>query len=168
MKKILVICFVLLFAVPAMATDFNCQFPPFGKTVEQFKDSSLFLKHKEKEGIAYYKYTGKCKLKIQKLVPEVDQYFGFINDKIYCNILSFYLPETLPVEEFEDYCFNLLEGYIIKPAKRADEGDWRITKCNHTMDGLVIKFKFNKKTRQGKVGWYYTPLREKDDFLEKE
>ncbi|MBI9112755.1 hypothetical protein [Maridesulfovibrio ferrireducens] len=164
MKKILIICFILLLALPAMASEFNCQFPPYGQKVDLLNQEGTFLKHKEKNGISYYKYTGGCELNIEKLVSPVVQYFGFIDQKMYCNILTFTLPETLPIEEFEEYCFNLLKGYIVDPVKRTEEGDWKITKCNHSMEGLIIKFKFNRKTRAGKVGWYYTPLRKTDDF----
>ncbi len=165
MKKIIIICFILLLAVPAMADYFNCQFPPYGKTVEHLNDKALFSKHKEKNGITYYKFTGECTLQIEKMVAPVEQYYGFIDNKVYCNIFSFYLPEDLTIEEFEKFGLDMMDKEIIKPIKRSVDGDWRIIKCKHVMDGLVIKFKYNSKTRQGKVGWYYKPLKDKDDFL---
>ncbi len=165
MKKIIIICFILLLAVPAMAEDFNCQFPPYGKTVEQLNDKALFSKHLENGGITYYKFNGECTLQIEKMVSPVEQYYGFIDNKVYCNLISFYLPETLSIEEFEEFGLSLVEEYIVKPLKRYEEGDWRITTYKYALDGLVLKFKFNRKTRQGKVGWYYKPLKSKDDFL---
>lgn len=165
MKKAIIICFILLMAIPAAAEDFNCKFPPFGKNLDELHEQGMFLKHKEKNGITYYTYTGNCTLNINKYVSEVDQYFGFIDHKLYCNILSFKLPQDVSYVEFEEYCHNLIKDYIVGPIKTKEKGDWIIKRYKDKLEGLIIKLKYNKKTREEKVAWYYTPLKEKYEYF---
>lgn len=67
-KNVLLATMMTLFLVgSSTAADFNCDLPPFGASLDTMSNDGKFIKYKEKKGVSYYNYTGKCELPIHQI-----------------------------------------------------------------------------------------------------
>lgn len=151
---------VFCFFSPALAAEFDCNFPPFGSQLEELGNTGDFVKYKEKNGISYYNYTGKCVLPIHERVNPAISY-GFINNQLYTKIVSYSVKEANKdnPRAFKQFLMKHYGDQLQAKPKMKIEGDWEIYRIMLTEKDVKIKLKLNKVTQQVKTAWYYEPLR---------
>lgn len=153
---------ILLLATPALAQDFDCNFPPFGATLESLNSNGDFIKYMEKEGVSYYNYTNQCILPIhQKVAPAVA--YGFVENRLYAKFVSYTVEPEFKRGIFREFLLEKYGKQIKDKVVKKVEGDWEIYKVVFSEKQILIKYKFNTVTHQIKANWYYQPLRDKRD-----
>lgn len=169
-KKLLVSVLLVLFSfVPSFSAEFKCETPLFGDELSSFSNQDDFVKYKEKGGVSYYNFTGKCKLPIHgKANPA--QAYGFVDGKLYVGIFSYQIEGDF--EAFRAYALKnmkLMFGENFNGKLKAKpDGDWDVYHINLEGLDLKMKSKYNRLTRQVKTALYYQPLREQLNAMKKE
>jgi hypothetical protein len=154
MKKIwLGLLFAILFALPAMAGDFNSIYPPFGKSLNELGNASYFVKYLEKGVVSYYNYLGPREKDPIYEHSSPHMVYAFVDGKLYARISRNW------DEDFSVISANM-EKVFGEPAKRYEEGDWSVCQWNKLKgDDITLKVKYNKATSEVKTAHYYNPLR---------
>lgn len=160
MKKMAFIvgCFVLL--LPFLAHGFDCNKPDFGARLDDLNQDGYFVKYMEKDGIAYYNYTGPCRMDMHEESNPAYAY-AFIDNQLYARIVRFPLNGRSP-----EYIKEKMEKIVSKQIGttayvKKQEGDWSIYQWTDTKDKMKFKVKINIKTQEGKAAYYFEPLRGK-------
>jgi len=145
--------FVALFALPAVAGDFNSIYPPFGEKMVNLDNASYFVKYMEKGSVSYYNYLGPREKDPIYEHSSPHMVYAFVDSKLYARISRNW------GEDFSVISANM-EKVFGAPDKRYEEGDWTVCQWN-TLKGedITLKVKFNKTTREVKTAHYYNPLR---------
>lgn len=160
MKNALFLSFLMLglFVSPAISSDFDCNFPPFGASIESLNGNGDFVKYMEKEGISYYNYTNQCVLPIHERVSPAVSY-GFVKGKLYAKYISYMAGPEFKNGVFKKFLIGKYGEHIKDKVVKKIEGDWDVYKVEFPEKKVLIKYKFNRVTRQIKSNWYYQPLR---------
>ena len=154
-RAMLLLCFLSLFlAAGATAGGFDCARPPYGTPIADINDNGYFVKFQEKDGVAYYNYTGPCKLGIhERLAPVI--VYGAVDGKLYSRIMK---------TENDD--LEVIKSVTTKLAgtpKTTTEGEWTVMRWSFPEKKMQMKLKYNNTTRATKSALYYQPLRPGQD-----
>jgi hypothetical protein len=160
MKKMAFVmgCYFLL--LPFLAHGFDCNKPDFGARLEELNKDGYFVKYMEKDGVAYYNYTGPCRMDMHE-ESNPAYAFAFIDNQLYARIARFPLLGRSP-EYIKDKMEKIVSkqiGTITYEKKR--DGDWSIYQWTNKQDKIKFKVKINTKIQDGKAAFYYEPLRAK-------
>ena len=140
----------VLLAATAVAGEFDCAKPQYGKPLASMNDSGYFVKFKEEAGVAYYNFTGPCKLGVhERLAPVI--VYGVVDGNLYSRVMR---------TEHDD--IEIIKQVTTKLAgtpKTTDEGDWTVMRWNFPEKKIKMKLKYNNATRATKSALYYEPLR---------
>jgi len=154
MRKLwLGLVFAVLFALPAVAGDFNSIYPPFGSKLDEMDNAAYFVKYLEKEGVSYYNYLGpRMKDPIYEH-SSPHMVYAFVQGKLYARISRNWGEDKGPI-------LSNMEKVFGAPSKSYDEGDWSVYQWDSLKgDDITFKLKFNNTTREVKTAHYYNPLR---------
>lgn len=157
----LAIMMTLFFVGSSAAADFDCEFPPFGASLETMSSDGEFIKYKETKGVSYYNYTGKCELPIhQRVNPAIS--YGFVEGKLYAKIVTYSVADvdTGQSSSFREFLKAKYPQMVSNATKKVD-GDWDVYKVKMDDRDYTIKYKYNKVLELVKSSWYYTPLRKR-------
>lgn len=149
-------CLVVLafVASTAMAGGFDCAKPPYGKPLASMNDGGYFVKFVESEGVAYYNYTGPCRLGVhERLAPVI--VYGVVDGKLYSRIMR-----------TEHDNIDIIKQVTTKLAgtpKTTTEGEWTVMRWSFPEKMMQMKLKYNNTTRATKSALYYQPLRPGQD-----
>ncbi|HML54621.1 MAG TPA: hypothetical protein PKC79_11045 [Solidesulfovibrio magneticus] len=145
-------CIVVLtlFVSAASAGSFDCVKPPYGKPFASMNEEGAFQKVKEEGGIAYYNYTGPCRIGVyERLTPIIA--YGVVDNKLYSRVM-----------QTENDDIDIIRQVTTKLAgtpKTTEEGDWTVMRWNFPEKQIKMKLKYNNKTKATKSALYYEPLR---------
>ena len=145
-------CIVVLalFVSAASAGSFDCVKPPYGKPFAPMNEDGSFQKVKEIGDIAYYNYTGICKIGVyERLTPIIA--YGVVDGKLYSRVM-----------QTENDDIDIIRQVTTKLAgtpKSTEEGDWTVMRWNFPEKQIKMKLKYNNKTKATKSALYYEPLR---------
>ena len=140
----------LLLAANAMAGEFDCAKPPYGKQLASMNDHDYFVKFMEKAGVSYYNYTGPCKLGVHERLSPIIVY-GVVNGNLYSRVMK-----------TENDNIDIIKQVTTKLAgtpKTVAEGDWTVMSWDFPEKKMTMKLKFNNVTKATKSAIYYEPLR---------
>lgn len=151
-----VLCLFALAALVALvapeARAFDCANPPFGKALNDIEGREDFVKFKEADGVAYYNFTGACRLGVhERLAPVI--VYGFVNDRLYCKIMKTWDDDLGVIKEVTKKLF--------KDPVISTEGNWTVLTAFNPQKEMKLKIKFNNATRETKSAVYYEALRPK-------
>lgn len=142
--------FVLLWATAGFAGEFDCVKPPYGAEISSINDHDYFVKFDEKEGVAYYNYTGPCRLGVhERLAPVI--VYGVVDGRLYSRIMK---------TEHDD--IEIIKAVTTKLAGKpqtVQEGDWQVMSWDFPEKKIRMKLKYNNATKATKSAIYYEPLR---------
>uniref|UniRef100_I2Q5U1 Uncharacterized protein n=1 Tax=Desulfovibrio sp. U5L TaxID=596152 RepID=I2Q5U1_9BACT len=154
-RVMLLLCFLSLsLAASALAGGFDCAKPPYGTPIADINDNGYFVKFQEKDGVAYYNYTGPCKLGIhERLAPVI--VYGAVDGKLYSRIMK-----------TENDNLEVIKSVTTKLAgtpQTTTEGDWLVMRWDFPEKKVKMKLKYNNVTHATKSATYYEPLRPQAD-----
>lgn len=145
-------CIVVLtlFVSAAMADSFDCVKPSYGKSFAPMNEDGSFQKVSENGDIAYYNYTGPCKIGVyERLTPIIA--YGVVDGKLYSRVM-----------QTENDDIDIIRQVTTKLAgtpKTTEEGDWTVMRWNFPEKQIKMKLKYNNTTKATKSALYYEPLR---------
>ncbi len=157
MPRRVFVAFCLVFlclAATAWAGGFDCARPPYGALLRDINDHDYFVKFDAKGGIAYYNYTGPCRLILHEQTAPIIVY-GFVDGRLYSRIVR---------TDRDD--LGMIRSMATKVAgspKESVEGDWTILRWDFPDKNVKMKVKYNNVTEASKSTTYYEPLRPKTD-----
>ena len=148
-----VVCLLVLFcAATAVAGSFDCVKPPYGAPMDSINDNDYFVKFMEKNGIAYYNYTGPCKLGVhERLAPVI--VYGVVDGKLYSRIMK--------TEHDDIEIIKTVTTKLAGTPQTAHEGEWLVMSWDFPEKKIKMKLKYDEKTKATKSAIYYEPLRPK-------
>lgn len=162
-KDVLLAIMMTLFLVETgSAADFDCDLPPFGASLEAIGNDGQFIKYKEKKGVSYYNYTGKCELPIhQRVNPAIS--YGFVEGKLFAKIVTYSVAgvNTGQSSTFRDFLKAKYPQQVSNASKKKVDGDWDIYKVEIEDRDVTLKYKYNRVLELVKSSWYYKPLRKR-------
>lgn len=162
-KNVLLALMVTLFLVgPSTAADFDCEFPPFGTSLEAISSDGEFIKYKESKNVSYYNYTGKCELPIhQRVNPAIS--YGFVEGKLFAKIVTYAVADvnTGQSSTFRDFLKAKYPKMVSNASQKKVDGDWDVYKIKMEDRDVTIKYKYNRVLEVVKSSWYYNPLRKR-------
>lgn len=142
----------LLWTAAGWAGEFDCVKPPYGAQLSSINDHDYFVKFDEKEGVAYYNFTGPCKLGVhERLAPVI--VYGVVDGKLYSRIMK---------TEHDD--IDIIKAVTTKLAgtpQTVTEGDWLVMSWDFPEKQIKMKLKYNNILKSTKSAIYYEPLRPK-------
>jgi len=147
-------CALIIFSTSASAENFDCVRPVFGVSMESIPDHQFFVKYKESGGVAYYNYTGPCRLAMHEHVAPTIVY-GFVGDKLYSRIIHTFNDDIEMIKK------HMLTEF--GTPRIVESGDWLTLTWGKNERNLKNKVKFNLKTREAKWAMYFEPLRPAGD-----
>jgi hypothetical protein len=140
----------LLLAGHALAGGFDCAKPAYGEPLASMNDNNYFVRFMEKDGIAYYNFTGPCKLGVhERLAPVI--VYGVVNGKLYSRVMR--------TENDDIEIIKKVTSKLAGTPKETAEGDWTVMAWDFPEKKMKMKLKFNKATKVSKSAIYYEPLR---------
>ncbi|EHJ49291.1 hypothetical protein DFW101_3292 [Solidesulfovibrio carbinoliphilus subsp. oakridgensis] len=146
--------FFLLQAASVLAGGFDCTRPPYGTPLKDINDHDYFVKFDERGGIAYYNYTGPCRLILHEQTAPIIVY-GVVAGKLYNRIVR---------TDHDDLgIITSMATKVAGPPKETTEGDWTIRRWDFPDKNVKMKVKYNNVTQASKSTTYYEPLRPKTD-----
>lgn len=144
----------VILAGTAAAGSFDCAKPPYGKPLASMNDGDYFVKFKEDGGVAYYNFTGPCKLGVhERLAPII--VYGVVDGKLYSRVMR---------TELDD--IDIIKQVTTKLAgtpKTTTEADWTVMRWNFPEKKMKMKLKYNNVTKATKSALYYEELRPDQD-----
>ncbi|MEL7640857.1 MAG: hypothetical protein AAGU21_14555 [Solidesulfovibrio sp.] len=152
-RALFLLCLLsLVWTAAAPAGGFDCVKPPYGATISSINDNDYFVKFSEKEGVAYYNYTGPCKLGVhERLAPVI--VYGAVDGKLYSRIMK---------TEHDD--IDIIKAVTTKLAgtpQTVTEGEWLVMSWDFPEKRIKMKLKYNSASQATKSAIYYEPLRPK-------
>ena len=159
-KKMSMLIFTFILAIPLLSYGFDCNKPDFGAKLEDINKDGYFVKYMEKDGIAYYNYTGPCRMDMHE-ESNPAYAFAFIDNQLYARIARFPLLGRTP-----EYIKDKMEKIVSKQIgntgyEKKQDGDWTVYQWINKQDQMKFKVKINTKIQDGKAAFYYEPLRAK-------
>ena len=153
MKKyalVLGLLVALALSSSALAGGFDCKEPAFGKSLSEINDNDYFVKFMDKDGVAYYNYTGPCRLPTHERQAPLIVY-GFVDGKLFCRIIKTWHDDLETIKK--------VAGMLYGEPKVNKEGIYTVLSWDVAQTNLAVKVKFNNKTREAKSAVYFEPLR---------
>ena len=152
-RTLFAMCLIVSLGVAtAWAGGFDCVKPPYGAPLASINDNDYFVKFMEKDGIAYYNYTGPCRLGVhERLAPVI--VYGVVDGKLYSRIMK---------TEHDD--IDIIKAVTTKLAgtpETATEGQWLVMSWDFPEKQIKMKLKYNNDSKATKSAIYYAPLRPK-------
>ena len=153
LRRLLLSCTILfLFAATALAGEFDCAKPPYGAPLQSINDHDYFVKFMEKGGVAYYNYTGPCRLGVhERLAPII--VYGVVDGKLYGRIMQ--------TEHDNIDIIKQVTSKLAGTPETTTDGNWTVMSWDFPEKQVRMKLKFNNATKATKSAIYYEPLRPK-------
>ena len=141
---------ILLLTTSAMAGAFDCAKPQYGKPLATMNDSGYFVKFKEDGGVAYYNFTGPCKLGVhERLAPTI--VYGVVDGNLYSRVMR--------TEHDDIEIIKQVTSKLAGTPKTTVEGEWTVMRWNFPEKQIKMKLKYNNTTKATKSALYFEPLR---------
>ncbi len=160
MKSYFQVCLIMLLvavsAAPGFADILDCGNPALGASLDSLEDGGRFIKYHEKGGVAYYNYTGACRLPQHDHVPLMVIYAA-VDGKLYARFTSTNANTRIGVTR--DDIVKRIAARLGQPGKTVEQGDWSIVVWEIPDKKTKFKLKFNNVTKVSKTALYYEPLR---------
>lgn len=160
-KKMSMLIFTFILAIPFLSYGFDCNKPDFGAKLEDINKDGYFVKYMEKAGISYYNYTGPCRMELHDNTnPSIS--YAFIENRLYARISRLEITDPIKAKSrVEERVFRQIGDSKLE---KRQEGDWSIYQWYNEKDQLKYKIKFHNLSNLGKSAFYYEPLRSRLKF----
>jgi len=151
-RGLFAVCSVLMLflASSALAGEFDCAKPPYGKPLASMNDHDYFVKFMEKGGVSYYNYTGPCKLGVHERLSPIIVY-GVVDGNLYSRVMK--------TEHDNIDIIRQVTTKLAGTPKTATDGEWLVMSWDFPEKKMTMKLKFNNASKATKSALYYEPLR---------